>query len=554
LSALAVGLLSGASGVALHASVHALFHALEGLRASPVGVLLPGLGAALGVLVVARLFREPPGHGVPEVIRAVCREGGRMRARAMFSRWLGSMLNVSFGGSAGLEGPIVYTGAAIGSTIGGRLRLDERRRTVLLACGVAGGISGIFNAPLTGMIFATEVVLAEWSVLSIVPVIASAVIATETSRVLLADAQAFPSAPFGMGTADLVACAGLGMACGLASTLLRRSIDLVHRLAVRFPDRLRAGGLAVPVLGGLFVGLVGLGAPLAISDGYPTAQLAIQNVLTGGAVFALVLALAKIIASAVTLGTGSPGGVFAPCLVIGSVVGVAYARLFTAITGDTSLASEGSYALVGMTGLVAGVMQAPLTGILLVMEVTRGYEVILPLMIAGILSLLVTRRFDRWSLYTRELGESGELLRPGTDRRILADVRVAESLDVDVKAVREDLTLAQFARKVRGSRRNHFPVLGEDNETLVGMLDLSAVRELLLDPELARVTLVGTMMSPDPPSVRVEASLAEALERFEATGSWVLPVVDDRKRFIGLISRSTLFNIYRHELSVQTSG
>jgi len=514
--ALVVGLVSGASAVGLHISVHTLFGWLEPLRGGALAVILPALGAVAGVAVVAHLFREPPGHGVPEVIHAVCRQGGRMRKRSIFSRWVGSMLNVSSGGSAGLEGPIVFTGAAIGSTVGGRLGLDDRRRSVLLACGVAGGISGIFNAPLTGMVFATEVVLAEWSALSIVPVIVSAVAAAEVSRLILPGAQPFPSAPFAMGAADLVACVGLGVICGFASAGMTRSVSFFHGLAAR----LRGNRYFAPALAGLL--------------------------------FALGLALAKILASALTLGSGAPGGVFAPCLATGAVLGAAYFRAAGHLLPDASQFKEGSFALVGMSGLVAGVMQAPLTGILLVMEVTRSYEIVLPLMIVAVLSLLVARRFDRWSMYTRELAEQGELLRPGTDRRILADVTVRESLDADVTPVREDLSLTGFARVVKDSRRNHFPVLAVDGETLVGMLDLAAVRQLLLDPEVARVTLVGTMMIRAPKRVQAASTLAQAMEVFEETGAWVLPVVEG-EQFVGLISRSTLFDVYRHELSVQTS-
>jgi CIC family chloride channel protein len=199
---------------------------------------------------------------------------------------------------------------------------------------------------------------------------------------------------------------------------------------------------------------------------------------------------------------------------------------------------------------VAGVMQAPLTGIFLVMEVTDGYEVILPLMIVSVLSLVVTRRFGRYSMYTRELAESGDLLRPGTDRRILADVTVRETLDHDVTPVFEDMTLLDFTEVLKTSHRNHFPVLRSGSDEFSGMLELGPVREILLDSELARVTLVGTMMDTETPTIPLDASLAEALALFEQTGAWALPVVDGR-RFAGLLSKSSLFDHYRRELSVQ---
>ncbi len=548
--AIVVGLLSGLGAVGLREGVHWLFASLAVVRATPWGTLLPALGALLGVLVVARLFREPPGHGVPEVIRAVCRQGGRMPARAMGSRWLGSMLNVGAGGSAGLEGPIVYTGAAVGSFVGGRFRLDERRRSVLLAAGVAAGISAIFNAPMTGVIFAMEVVLAEWSAFAIVPIVVAAVVATELSRSLLGDASAFLHVPFGMGTRDLVLCAALGLVAGFASTALTRAIGRLHALGRRLPRP----ALVAPLVFGLAVGALGIFAPEAIGEGYDTVQLAIRSELTEGLLLAGVLVGAKLLATALTIGSGAPGGVFAPCLVLGSLLGVAFHRLASLVLPQSyAIGVEGSYALVGMAGLLAGVLQAPLTAIFLVFEITGGYEVILPLMIVAVLSLLVARRFRRYSMYTEELAERGELLRPGTDQRILADVAVRETLDTDALPVREDMTLAQFARAVRHSRRNHFPVLDAAGDRFVGMLELGLVREILTDPQLARVTLVGTLADRDSPTLPLDANLADALEVFERTGAWVLPVLEPEGRFAGLLSKSTLFDHYRRELSVQTS-
>ena len=547
LVALAVGLVAGVSAVALRSGVHLVFHGLEALRGSWWSPVLPALGAAAGVAIVSLVFREAAGHGVPEVIRAVCRDGGRMRRRSMFSRWLGSLVNVSSGGSAGLEGPIVFSGAAVGSYLGSAFRFDERRRTVLLACGAAGGIAAVFNAPMTGMIFAMEIVLAEWSAFSILPVVMSAVAATEVSRLWLGDIQPLPHAPFAMGVHDLFACGALGVLAGLVSVALVRAVGLVHRGSARLPG----APLAAPVLCGLAVGGIGMAYPGAIGEGYGVARAAIQSELGAGLIFCLGLALAKLVATGLTIGSAAPGGLFAPSLVIGSVVGVGFGRtLATFLPEDLAFAGEGSFGLVAMSGLVAGVMQAPLTGIFLVMEVTAGYNVVLPLMIVSALSLVIVRRFERYSPYTVELAESGDLLRPGTDRRILADVRVSETLDAEVTPVPDDMTLADFGEVVRTSGRNHFPVLRAETREFAGILELVRVRELLLDPALARVTLVGTVMDPDVPRIPLDASLADAMDVFEQAGAWVLPVVDGT-RFAGLLSKSSLFDHYRRELIAQ---
>jgi CIC family chloride channel protein len=350
-----------------------------------------------------------------------------------------------------------------------------------------------------------------------------------------------------MSSWDLLACVGLGIGAGLASVALARTLRGVDEVRLRWLPR----RLVAPFAFGLGVGLIGLVAPAAIGEGYGSAQQAIDGELVGGAGILLLVVIAKIVTTGLTLGSGSPGGIFAPCLVIGSILGASYARMMDLVLPQAPLGHEGSYALVGMSGLVAGVMQAPLTGIFLVMEVTRGYEVILPLMIVSVVSLLVARRFETNSLYTLELARHGELLRPGTDRRILADVALRETLDAEVVPIGEDMTLAEFAQVARRTRRNHFPVLRGEEDRLVGMLDFGAVRELVLDPELARLTLVGTVMEPDVATVPLDANLSEALEVFEQTGAWVLPAVDEEGHFAGLISKSTLFDRYRKELSVQ---
>jgi CIC family chloride channel protein len=376
------------------------------------------------------------------------------------------------------------------------------------------------------------------------------VAATELSRLALGNAQSILHASFAMGAPDLLACILLGILAGFVSVGLTRTITAFHVLAARL------GGPQVlaPALFGLAVGAIGIISPGAIGEGYDTAQAAIRSELAPGILFCAGLAFAKLVTTGLTIGSGAPGGLFAPCLVLGSLLGVSFSRVLTSLLpSGLSLSIEGSYALVAMSGLVAGVMQAPLTGIFLVMEVTDGYEVILPLMIVSVLSLIVARRFDRYSLYTQQLAESGDLLRPGTDRRILADVGVRETLDLDVTPVPEDMSLLDFARVVTTTNRNHFPVLRTGSDEFAGMIELGPLREILLDTELARVTLVGTMMDSQAPTIPVDTSLAEALRLFEETGAWVLPVLDGR-HFAGLLSKSSLFDHYRRELSVQMPG
>ncbi len=547
-----VGVASAAVAVALRSGVHELFHLLEPLRGTAWGALLPAAGAFAGVWVVRVLFREPGGHGVPAVLESVSRQGGFMRVRSIFSRLVGSLLTVAGGGSAGLEGPIVFSAAAVGSSIGGGLRLAERQRIRLLACGVAGGIGAIFGAPLTGLIFAMEVVLAEWSLATVIPVAVSAAVATEIGRALLGAEAAFHAGEFAWDAADLAASVPLGALCGLISVGLVVAIFRAEGIAQRLKARpaLRAYGV-VAAIAGLGVGLIGWRMPDAIGEGYTVVGQALGGDLQVGGALLLALLAGKFLSTALTLGSNAPGGIFAPSLVLGALLGAAFGQLLPALIPGVSFADPGFFALAAMAGLVAGAMQAPFTGIFLALETTGGWHQTLPLMVVATLSALVSRTLLRHSFYTWEVAESGRLLRPGTDRRILADLTVGEMLDAESVSIEAGKTLQDLAAVLPTTHRNHFAVIDADGR-LQGMLDLSHLRAFIFDDTLRQVTPVDTVMEVRP-ALRQTQSLLDATQEFERSGSWVLPVVDDDERFVGTISKSTLFDRYRSELIVQTA-
>lgn len=547
-----VGVASAAVAVALRSGVHRLFDLLEPLRGTAAGIALPAVGALAGVWVVRVLFREPGGHGVPAVLESVSRQGGFMRVRSIFSRLFGSLLTVAGGGSAGLEGPIVFSAAAVGSSIGGGLRLAERQRIRLLACGVAGGIGAIFGAPLTGLIFAMEVVLAEWTLGTVIPVAVSAAVATEIGRLLLGAEGAFHAGAFEWDSADLAAAAPLGALCGLVSVALVVAIFRVERLASRLKARplLRAYGL-VAALAGLGVGLIGWRMPDAIGEGYDVVSRALSGDLHLGGSLLLALLAGKFLASTLTLGSNAPGGIFAPSLVLGALLGAGFGRVLLALIPGVEFSDPGFFALAAMAGLVAGTMQAPFTGIFLALETTGGWNQTLPLMVVATLSALVSRSLLKHSFYTWEVAESGRLLRPGTDSRILADLTVGEMIDAESVSIQAGKTLQDLAVLLPSTQRNHFAVIDEDGR-LQGVLDLSHLRAFIFDDALRQVTPVDTVMEVRP-ALRETQSLFEATQEFERSGSWVLPVVDDQGRFLGTLSKSTLFDRYRSELIVQTA-
>lgn len=550
-----VGVAASAFAVALRSGVHSLFEALHHARESALGFLLPAAGAFAGVVLIRLVFREPGGHGVPAVLEAVSRRGGSMRPRSMFSRLVGSLVNVSSGGSAGLEGPIAFSAAAVGSTVAGAAGVAERQRILLVACGVAGGIGAIFNAPLTGVIFATEVVLAEWTLATVIPVVVSATVATTIGRGVLGAAGAFEAQDHAWRAWDLGLAVPLGVGAGLVSVLLVSAIFRTEELATRLK---RSGLLArtgvVAAIAGLGVGLIGMFAPGAIGEGYEIVNDALQGKLQPTLAVVVGLLAAKFIATTLTLGSNAPGGIFAPSLVLGALLGFAYGDFLDAVLPDSAAVGEPAfYALLAMAGLVAGTMQAPFTGMFLALETTGSWSETLPLMLVAVLSALVSRTLLRHSFYTWELVESGRLLRPGTDRRILADLQAAEMLDAESATIEIGKSLEDLSKILPKTRRNHFAVVDEDGR-FQGMLDLSALRAVIFDPMLRQMTPVDTAMDSSVPRIRHDDSLLHAMEIFEEVGAWVLPVVDAEDRFLGTLSKSTLFDRYRHELIVQTSS
>ncbi len=553
-AALVVGVASAAVAVVLRNGVHWLFDSLEPLRQHWWGmVVLPGAGAMLGVLVIRVVFQEPGGHGVPAVLESVTRKAGHMRRRSIFSRLLGSLVNVASGGSAGLEGPIVFSAAAVGSTLAEAMRLAERQRVLLLACGVAGGIGAIFNAPLTGMIFAMEVVLAEWTLGALLPIAVAATVATEIGRLAMGAHGAFQvQAVMEWSGRDLLVSGLLGALAGLLSVLLVALIFKAERLTRSLKTGLVAGKIGlVAGMAGLCVGAIGLLEPPAIGEGYAAVGQALSGQLVAGSALLFLLA-AKLLTTTLTLGSNAPGGIFAPSLVLGALLGYGYGGLLAALFPSIGFASPGFFALAAMAGLIAGAMQAPFTGIMLALETTAGWDMTLPLILVSVLSVLVSRTFLRHSFYTWELAERGHLMRPGSDRRILSELQMGEMLDEESVTIFSGSSLDDLARLLPTTVRNHFAVIDEQGY-LLGMLDLTSLRGVIFDEVVRRVTPVDTVMDTTVPRIQEEETLLGASEVFASSGAWVLPVVDAEGKFLGTVSKSTLFDRYRTELIVQTA-
>ena len=544
-----VGISSGLAALGLNSSLVFMLDTLHHWRHHWWAFFLPAAGAMASSLFLEKIMNEGAGHGVPEVIYSVSRYGGLMRFRSSISRLVSSCLTIGSGGSAGPEAPVVMSGAAIGSNIAKFFYLNDRQRVTLVGCGSAGAIAAIFNAPLTGIIFTMEIILGEWSMVNIIPIAVSAVSGAEISRLLRGNIIAFESSSsFHIGSLDLISCLGLAVVASMASLLLTRLMRRMHGVSVK---------VAVPLwmraaMGGAAVGLLGFVVPDVLGEGYHAIRAMIQGVFTAGLGVATIACLAKILATTLTLGWGGSGGIFAPCLVIGSFAGLAYHRLLVFCLPSAALANEGCFALLGMAGMLSGILQAPLTGIFLILEITGGYEVMLPLIIVSTLSTTITHYFEPASFYLKDLTDRGQLLRPGTDARVLADITIREVIERDCITVAPGMLLREFLHVVKRSTRNYFPVEDPDTGFFLGMVRFDHVRPYIFNTVMYDAVLVEQIMDAEVETVHYDDELADVLHKMDVGRCFSLPVVSNH-RFVGMVSKATLLDKYRDELKVQTA-
>jgi CIC family chloride channel protein len=548
LMAAIVGNFSGLASVVLNRSLVMMSEWLHHFRHYWWVFLLPAAGAALSSLFLEKVVNEGAGHGVPEVIYSVSRYGGLLRFRSSFSRLISSCLTIGSGGSAGPEAPVVISGAAIGSNIAKYFSLNDRQRVTLVGCGAAGAISSIFNAPIAGMVFAVEVIVGDWKSVNIVPIAIASVAGTEISRLLQGNQIPFNHHLFNIDPLNIFACLGLAVLSAAASILLTRMLRAMHTVShkVSAPIWIRAA------MGGCAVGIIGLFLPVVLGEGYHTVQILIEGEY--GQVLAVVAlaSFARIVATALTLGWGGSGGIFAPCLVIGSLVGVTYHHLLALFWPSASWVNEGYYALLGMAGLISGMLQAPLTGIFLIIEITGGWEVILPLIMVSAFTTTLCHYFEPASYYLKDLVEHGHLLRPGTDARVLSDLNVPELIEKDCIIVNQNMLLRDFITIIKKSHRNYFPVEDEKTGKFLGMIHLDDIRQYLFDPVMYDAVFLGQIMNTQVEVVHPDDDLLDVVRKMDMKGLFSMPVVVN-DRFLGLISKATILDQYRKELMVQTS-
>jgi chloride channel protein, CIC family len=502
-------------------------------------VLIPAIGG-LGVGPLVHFFaREAKGHGVPEVMEAVALRGGRIRPVVAVVKALASSLCIGTGGSVGREGPIVQIGCALGSTLGQVFRLSDERIRTLLACGAAGGIAATFNAPIAGVFFALEVILRKFSTQYFSMVVIAAVTSSIIGRAFIGDIPAFHVPPYALVSPwELLFYTLLGLLAALVGAafiyLLYRTEDLFD--AWHFPEYIK------PAVGGLGVGIVGFYAPEVFGVGYETIEEALHGEIVTAVMMALVIA--KLSATSLTLGSGGSGGVFAPSLFLGSVLGGSFGKLVHQWMPSVT-ASSGAYALVGMGAVFAGAARAPITAIIILFEMTGDYKIILPLMFATAVSTLVSARLSKESIYTVKLKRRGVDIDAGQDLNLMRSIRIGEAMTAasELTTVRLDTSLEELATLFQTSHFQGFAVLDERSD-LVGIVALSDLERSLTEDQAAGT--VGDICTRRLITAYPDEALEDVIAKIGFRDVGRIPVVDrsNPRRLLGMAYRADIIGAY----------
>jgi CIC family chloride channel protein len=555
-----VGLLSGLAAVLLKNTVHGIQELLTSWFQTGTESLLyliyPGVGMLLALLYVRYVVKDDIGHGVTKVLYAISRKDSKIKRHNTYSSMVASSVTIGLGGSVGAEAPIVYTGAALGSNLAKFFRLDYRYITLMLGCGAAGAVAGIFKAPLAGMVFTLEILMLDLTLSSIVPLLVSSVTATAVSYLMLGDTVSFSSsvAPFNMWNLPYYII--LGVCCGFGALYFTRATLALENRLKKIESVFRrwllcAVGLGLLIF--LFPPLYGEGYDsltlLLHSDSANAAGNVLYESFSSNVWFILLFFLAvfffKVFSMSFTNSGGGVGGTFGPTLFMGGVAGFIVARLIN-LSGIHDV-PEANFVLVGMAGMMSGVMHAPLTAIFLIAEITGGYDLLMPLMLASAASFITIRGFEKHSIYTKRLALRGELITHNKDKAVLTMLQVDKLVETDFSIVSPDNTLGQLVKILSRSSRNLFPVI-DDTAVLVGVVLLDDVRSIMFDTGNYEVIRVRDVMKLPPALVTTGESMQSVLDKFEVSGAWNLPVVDENGQYVGFVSKSKIFSSYRNML------
>ena len=504
-------------------------------------ILIPIIGGLIVGPIIHFFAPEAKGHGVPEVMQAILLKGGVIRGRVAFVKTIASAITIGTGGSVGREGPIIQIGSSIGSIIGQFFRVPSRRLKTLVACGAAAGIAAAFNAPIAGALFAVEIILMDFAVAQFSPIVISSVMATVISRGFEGDFAAFivPKyeliSPYEIGFYFI-----LGALSGVVSYLFIKALYFSEDY---FDSKLKFPNYLKPVLGGLGVGIIALTFPQIMGVGYDT----INNALFGNMIWYIALALVfiKILATSLTLGSGGSGGIFAPSLFMGAMLGYFFGSFVHQYFPDIT-ASPGAYALVAMGGLVAGTTRAPITAIIIVFELTNDYHIILPLMITCIISTILSARFSRESIYTLKLLLRNIGIKEGVETNVMDSIDVKDVYSTDFESINDTDNFSQVVNKVISGKEFDFPVLTEDGK-IFGIISLNDIKDYLFEKDsLQNLLIAGDIANTNFDTITPDDNCGTAMEKLRYSRYEGLSVIENKgsKKIIGFIRRKEILDAY----------
>lgn len=522
-------------------------------------LLYPIIGILLAGVFVYYVVRDDISHGVTKILYAISQRKSRIKPHNMWSSLVASSLTIGFGGSVGAEAPIVLTGAAIGSNLGRLFRMEQKTLMLLVGCGAAGAVAGIFKAPIAGLVFVIEVLMLDLTMTSVLPLLISSVTAATMSYVFSGTEAMFQfsqTEEFVMERIPYVLL--LGIFCGLVSLYFTRAMLRVEGIYAGLSHRWQRF-----ILGAAMLSILIFLFPPLYGEGYDTIEtllngdfihlmdqspfLGMENGYWGIVIFLGLILLTKVFASAATNGGGGCGGVFAPSLYIGCIAGFFFSHVLNFFGLPVDL-PEKNFALMGMAGTMSAVMHAPLTGVFLIAELTGGYNLFLPLMITSIGSYVTIRAFEPHSLYTMRLAQKGELLTHHKDKAVLTLMNVGSVIETDFIAVRPDMSLGDVVKEaIAKSSRSMFPVVDTEG-VLLGIVLVDNIRNIMFRPELYERFRVSRFMVSPPARIVNDMPMEKIMHIFDDTKAWNLPVVDTEGKYIGFVSKSKIFNAYREVL------
>ncbi|MFT4222026.1 chloride channel protein [Dysgonomonas sp.] len=562
-----IGIFTALAALILKTLIHFIQHILTSnfltQGANYIYLIYPAVGILIAGLFVKYIVKDDIGHGVTKILYAISQKKSFIKLHNVYTSIVASSITIGFGGSVGAEAPIVLTGSAIGSNLGRFFKVEQKYLMLLIGCGAAGAIAGIFKAPIAGLVFVVEVLMLDLTTFTVLPLLVTSVTAATLSYLTMGttamfsyahtDAFLFERIPFVIL---------LGIFCGLVSLYFTRAMNWTENIFRKLSYWKKF------ILGASILSILIFLLPPLYGEGYDTINALISgtkdyNGLLDNSMFfqfkdhrwTIILFLGgvllmKVFASSSTNGAGGTGGIFAPSLFLGCIAGFIFAFVVnhTQLSGYFPFLPEENFALMGMAGVMAGVMHAPLTGTFLIAELTGGYELLLPLMIVSVCSFVVIKLFEPHSIYSMRLAKKGELITHQKDKAVLTLMDIEKLIEFNFQKIRPDMTLGDLVKVISRSPRNIFPVV-DNHDRFLGIVLIDNIRNIMFRPELYNRFHVSRVMTSPPAIIKVGMTMDAIMKNFDETKAWNLPVVDEKDTYLGFISKSNILDVYREVLA-----